>query len=68
MITNHTSHVDLINMKLEQLTALLDVSVCDDFPTYSSEVIHRYLWACSVLAHEIKQAFFDLDEQEKVNS
>ncbi|TXH67873.1 MAG: hypothetical protein E6Q83_16440 [Thiothrix sp.] len=68
MNTKSLDPVDLINMKLEQLTALLNVGMCEDFTTYSDKIQIGYLWACSSLADEIKTTFQHLDNQGKVRA
>lgn len=68
MKTKNIDPVDLINMKLEHLTALLNVGMCEDFTTYSDKIQMSYLWACSSLADEIKTTFQHLDNQGKVKA
>lgn len=67
MSSKSLHNVDLINMKLEQLTALLSVSTCEDFAEYNNKIKIGYLWACANLADEIKAAFQSLDDNGKVN-
>ncbi|MFI0398522.1 MAG: hypothetical protein ACH34X_05550 [Thiolinea sp.] len=68
MKTQSIDPIDLINMKLEQLTALLNVGMCEDFTTYNDKIQISYLWACSDLADEIKDTFQALDNQGKVKA
>lgn len=47
-------NTDLIDKKLEQLTALLNVARCGDFASYDTPTQNNYLWICHELACEIK--------------
>lgn len=49
--------VNLISNKLDQLSALLSVGMCDDFSTHSTKIQSDYLWACASITHEIAAIF-----------
>lgn len=48
-----TDPIDLIDQKLDQLTALLNVARCGDFALYDTQTQNNYLWICHELACEI---------------
>lgn len=53
MSTLPPENIDLIDQKLDQLTALLNVARCGDFALYDTTTQNNYLWICHELACEI---------------
>jgi len=54
--TSYKEHaIDRLTRKASQLSALLSVTVCEDFSTYNEEIKSNYLWACSELATEVSE-------------
>ncbi len=49
------NNIDLIDQKLDQLTALLNVARCGDFALYDMTTQNNYLWICHELACEITE-------------
>lgn len=47
------NNIDLIDQKLDQLLALLNVARCGDFALYDTTTQNNYLWICHELTCEI---------------
>jgi hypothetical protein len=57
MSTLSIEAIDIMDRKLNQLTALLTVSSCESFHDFNTITKSGYLWLCSELANDIQRSF-----------